>query len=150
MGRIVVIGLDGFHDEVLQFTPHIDSLFTDNPSGALTSTTPPVTAPAWASFQTGKNQGKHGLYDFVEFDDSMEASIRDGRSLRSRTVYERLDAAGYECFLYNLPFSNPVRIDGDVVPSWLDSDDQPPTPTDLYDRYDIERPWYPSFDGGTS
>ncbi|WP_193366247.1 alkaline phosphatase family protein, partial [Haloterrigena salina] len=62
MSRIVVIGLDAFHTDLLQFTPHIRSLFDKNPSGVLESTTPPVTAPAWASFQTGKNQGKHGLY----------------------------------------------------------------------------------------
>ena len=34
--------------------------------GRLESTIPPVTAPAWTSFMTGKNPGKHALYHFIE------------------------------------------------------------------------------------
>lgn len=78
----------------------------------------------------------------------MNTSILDGTTLRSETFYEHLDDAGYDCFLFNLPFSCPARIKGDIVPSWLDSDDQPPTPRNLYNQYEIESPWYPTFGGG--
>ena len=30
--------------------------------GTLETIYPPVTAPAWSSFMTGKNPGKHGVY----------------------------------------------------------------------------------------
>jgi len=147
MSRTVIIGLDAFHEDLLQFTPHIQSIFEENPSGSLESTDPPVTAPAWASFQTGKNQGKHGVYDFVEFDDDFDTRILDGEALQSETFYERLDDAGESCFLYNLPFSFPARISGDVVPSWLDPDDREPAPNTVYDKYGIDSPKFPSFDG---
>jgi len=33
--------------------------------GPLRSTIPPWTFPAWTSFMTGKNPGKHGVFDFL-------------------------------------------------------------------------------------
>ncbi|WP_082682229.1 alkaline phosphatase family protein [Haloferax profundi] len=146
MSRLVVMGLDGFHEDLLEYTPFIKQLYESNPSCELESTKPPVTAPAWASFQTGKQQGKHGVYDFVNYDDDREMSFVDGTQLRAKTFYEYLDDGGYDCFLYNLPYTRPSRIDGDIVPSWL-SDNIEPTPEGLYSRYDIEPPLYPQNDG---
>lgn len=146
--RVVTIGLDGFHTDLLAFTPQIRSLYETEVSGSLTSTVPPVTAPAWASFQTGVNQGKHGIFDFVEYDSDLDRRFLDGRDLRAKPVYEILDEAGYDCYVQNLPFALPARIDGDVAPSWLDGDDADPAPRDLFDRYDVARPVYPELDGG--
>ena len=145
---VVILGLDGFHENLLEFTPKINSLYQTYSSGRLKSTTPPVTAPAWASFQTGMNQGRHGVFDFVEYDDQLEMSVLDGRSLRAQPFYEYLAEEGQKCYLQNLPFALPARIEGDIMPSWLDSDDTDPYPPDLCDRYDVERPSYPELDGG--
>lgn len=146
MGSVVVLGLDGFHTELLEYTPGIAELYARCPSSKLQSTVPPVTAPAWAGFQTGKNQGRHGVFDFVDYDESFTPQLLDGSALQSTTVYELLDEDGYSCFLQNLPFSLPPRIDGDVLPSWLDGDDADPQPPDLCSRLDIDMPSYPSFD----
>jgi predicted AlkP superfamily phosphohydrolase/phosphomutase len=147
MGRTVIVGLDAFHEALLEFTPYIQSLYNNNLSGRLESTLPPVTAPAWASFQTGKNQGKHGVYDFITFDTDFEAEFLNGTALRAKPFYEALDEQGFDCFLFNLPFSMPARIKGDVTPSWLDADDCQPTPANLYDTYDIHSPKYPALEG---
>jgi|AntDeeMetagen681_2_1112603.scaffolds.fasta_scaffold01285_1 predicted AlkP superfamily phosphohydrolase/phosphomutase len=147
MGKMIVLGLDAFHEDLLEHTPFLQELYENNPSGPLTSTTPPVTAPAWASFQTGKNQGKHGVYDFVRYDEDYQMEFLDGKSLRAESFYERLDRTGKDCFLFNLPFSLPARIEGDIVPSWLDSNDTDPVPADLYERFDIRPPQYPNLDG---
>ena len=32
--------------------------------GDMTSTVPPITPPAWTTFYTGTNPGKHGIFDF--------------------------------------------------------------------------------------
>lgn len=144
---MVILGLDAFHEDLLEHTPFLQELYENNPSGPLTSTTPPVTAPAWASFQTGKNQGKHGVYDFVRYDEDYEMEFLDGKSLRAESFYERLDRAGKDCFLFNLPFSLPARIEGDIVPSWLDSNNADPVPADLYEQFDIQPPQYPDLDG---
>lgn len=143
----MVLGLDAFHEELFEYTPHIRSLYNENISGNLESTTPPVTAPAWASFQSGKNQGKHGIYDFVQYDENGDVSFLDGMDLKAKTFYEHLDEHGYDCLLFNLPFSLPARIDGDVIPSWLDGDSADPYPRNLYDEYDISPPQYPELKG---
>ena len=147
MGRTVLLGLDGFHIDLLQFTPSIKDLYEANPSAELESTIPPVTAPAWAAFQTGKNQGKHGIFDFVTYSQDFSVTLVDGRSLDSITVYEILSAAGYSCYLQNLPFSYPPRIDGDIMPSWLDGDDTSPQPPNLAKRFDVGKPRYPALEG---
>jgi len=142
-----VIGLDGFHEDLLKHTPFIQSLYRKCSSGKLRSTHPPVTAPAWASFQTGRYQGSHGIYDFVTHDENFDINFNDGRDLKSKTFYEMLDEAGYQCLLYNLPFSFPPRVNGDVVPSWLEPDETAPMPPDLYDRLGIAPPNYPELSG---
>lgn len=147
MSRTVIIGLDGFHEKLLDYTPYLETLYEENPSGPLKSTTPPVTAPAWASFQTGKNQGKHGIFDFITYDEEFQLEFLDGQSLRAEPFYERLDHAGFDCLLYNLPFALPARVSGDIVPSWLDSDDAAPVPEDLYEKLGIDPPRYPELDG---
>jgi predicted AlkP superfamily phosphohydrolase/phosphomutase len=147
MDRTVVVGLDAFHTDLFEFTPYIKSLYDNNSSGQLESTLPPVTAPAWASFQTGKNQGKHGLYDFITFNEKFDPEFLNGTALRTKPFYESLDEEGVDCCLFNLPFSLPARIEGDIIPSWLDADDRPPVPEDLYDTYEIEPPKYPALEG---
>ncbi|MFC7156809.1 alkaline phosphatase family protein [Halomarina halobia] len=146
MDRTVVIGLDGFHKDLLPYTPTIQDRYLKNGT-ELESTSPPVTAPAWASFQTGKTQGKHGIYDFVTFDENFERTILDGRSLRSMTFYESLAQTGLKCYLQNLPFALPPRLEGDIMPSWLDDDDVGPHPSDLASELDVDPPIYPEFDG---
>jgi len=145
--KMIVLGLDGFHRDLLKFTPYIEDRFERDSSGTLNSTTPPVTAPAWASFQTGVNQGKHGVFDFVEYTDTQEMYFVDGQKLRAKPVYEWLDEAGNDCYIQNLPFSMPPRVSGDIMPSWLDSEETAPAPADLTDQYDVQKPVYPALDG---
>lgn len=147
MARTVVVGLDGFHTDLFEYTPTIRELYVSCPSNELESTTPPMTAPAWASFQTGKQQGRHGVFDFVRYDDSYSVSLLDGQALQSVTFYELLTDAGVNCYLQNLPFATPPRIKGDVMPSWLDGPEVTPHPENLPARYGIEPPKYPSFSG---
>ncbi len=44
--------------------PNFKRVMEEGVYGDLTSTFPPVTPPAWASFMTGKNPGKHSVYNF--------------------------------------------------------------------------------------
>jgi predicted AlkP superfamily phosphohydrolase/phosphomutase len=143
---VVVLGLDGFHHDLLQYTPNLAKRYEQMGGSTLKSTTPPVTAPAWSSFQTGVNQGKHGIFDFVKYTDTFEMNLLDGRDLDSKTVYEWLDEAGYDCYLQNLPFALPPRIEGDIMPSWLDGDNTASVPPDLPSKYGVSRPTYPELD----
>src|SRR5205823_13325169 len=71
LSKLVVLGLDAADLDVMRplidrgEMPHVARLMAQGSSGVLHSTVPPVSAPAWASFLTGRNPGKHGLYSFV-------------------------------------------------------------------------------------
>src|SRR5262249_25185198 len=44
--------------------PNLARLMANGVHGPLRSTVPPWSFQAWSSFLTGKNLGKHGVYDF--------------------------------------------------------------------------------------
>jgi len=116
MRNLVIIGLDGATWDLLLplaesgFLPNIQTLLDNGVYGILESSIPPITAPAWVSFATGKNPGKHGIYDFIMPEESL-ANLRtiSSMDIKSKTFYELLDSKGYRSILINLPVSYPPR-----------------------------------------
>lgn len=70
--KVLVLGLDGATFDLMLpwiekgYLPTLGGLLENGCHSRLRSTTPPITPCAWSSFMTGKNPGKHGLFDFVE------------------------------------------------------------------------------------
>src|SRR6186713_3058805 len=68
---IAIVGLDGVTwDLAGPFLeagdmPALGALIRAGTGGVLRSTIPPVTFPAWSSFMTGANPGRHGIFDFT-------------------------------------------------------------------------------------
>lgn len=126
--RTLVVGLDAACRSVLDplfeegVTPTLRGLFNDW-SGPLTSQIPPWTASAWPSLYTGRNPGKHGVFDFLSFEGD-EWDVVNASDLRARTVWEYLDRAGYTSVIVNAPVTHPPQpIDGAVVPGYLAPDE---------------------------
>jgi len=95
--------------------PTFRKMMKDGVSGTLISTTPPATAPAWASLVTGVNPGKHGVYDFWEKtgNDWVPAT---SWSVRRETLWSMLEEAGRKSILLNTPLTYPPRkINGILV-----------------------------------
>lgn len=128
--RVIVLGLDGATFNFLMplirrgELPNLARLIEGGVHGGLESTLPPYTAPAWASFATGKNPGKHGVVDF------WEGSSQDGRrtpvssrSIRGETLWSILSREGRKVAVINLPLTYPpspvngVMISGMMTPS---------------------------------
>ena len=70
--KVFVIGLDGATFDLIKpwaaegKLPHFAKIMREGSHGELTSTIHPMSAQAWTSFMTGKNPGKHGIFDFTE------------------------------------------------------------------------------------
>ena len=70
--KLLVIGIDGGTlDIVLPMVqngklPNLGRILDAGAYGTLLSTIPPVTAPAWSSFITGTNPGRHGVFYFFK------------------------------------------------------------------------------------
>ncbi len=69
--RVWVIGLDGATFDLIipwaeaGLLPTFTKLMREGAWGEVKSTLPPITGPAWSSFMTGTNPGKHGVYDWT-------------------------------------------------------------------------------------
>jgi predicted AlkP superfamily phosphohydrolase/phosphomutase len=122
--RVLVIGLDGATFDLLKpwmeegSLPNLATIAGNGASGELQSTIPFNSPPAWTSFMTGKNPGKHGVYGFtrVEPRESYSIKISSGATRRVKTVWQILSERGKKCIVINVPMTYPPEpIDGVMV-----------------------------------
>jgi predicted AlkP superfamily phosphohydrolase/phosphomutase len=141
--KVMVISLDGATWDILQpwmdegVLPHLAELVAGGAAGQLDSTIPPVTAPAWTTFQTGVQPGKHGLFHFTRYQrGSYETALVDATSIGPRTLWRILSDAGRRLAIVNVPVTYPPQpVNGVVVAGLLSpSPRQAFWPPDLYDE----------------
>ena len=101
--------------------PVLGDLLKASAHGTLESTIPPVTAPAWSSFQTGTNPGKHGVFDFSEYrPGSYGTSFANRTSIRRKTIWQLASESGNVVVTVNVPMTYPPQaINGAVVSGML-------------------------------
>src|SRR5438477_8603179 len=112
--KVVVIGLDAATWTLIRpwmaegKMQNLAKLMKAGVSGPLQSIMPPITPPAWTSFMTGKNPGKHGIFHFLEArPETYELSYLNGASRRAKTIWRMLSDAGYTVGTINIPFTYP-------------------------------------------
>ena len=139
--KVLLIGLDGATWDLIKpwaargILPTFKKLLQKGVYGDLESTIPPATVPAWISFATGTNPGKHECYYFGmprgSLDDLRPITSRD---IHGKTFYEILEESGRNCTLINLPGSYPPRIKGTVITSMLTQGDNFVFPARIVDE----------------
>jgi predicted AlkP superfamily phosphohydrolase/phosphomutase len=125
--RILVVGLDSATLDLIQpwaeqgDLPTLARIMSEGTCGRLESVTPPLTGPAWTSFMTGKNPGKHGIFDFIRRAKAdyngvpINASLRDGDSL-----WHLLSEAGRRVGVHSVPATYPPEpVNGTMVTGML-------------------------------
>lgn len=129
--RVMVLGLDGATLKVIGpfarkgIMPHMKRILDHCAAGPLWSVTPPVTGPAWASFLTGKQPGKHGLYDFVKcVPGHVTRKPVNYTDIKSPTLLSLVgNAKGRSVCFFNVPITYPPpEINGFVVTGMLTPD----------------------------
>lgn len=122
--HVLIISLDGASWNVLRplmeggHLPHLTALANRGASGVMQSTYPPLTPPAWTSFQTGVTPPRHGVWAFTELDDNGWPSSRvvSSATIRCETVWEYLSAHQHRVVLIDVPLTYPFRaISGYLV-----------------------------------
>jgi len=128
--EIAVIGIDGgTWDLILPWAeqgllPNFGRLVKEGSRGNLQSTIPPVTAPSWTSFMTGKNPGKHGLYDFFETDyDTYKINYTCASSCKAKTLWKILSDRGKRVGVINVPMTYPPEEVSGYMISGMDTPD---------------------------
>jgi predicted AlkP superfamily phosphohydrolase/phosphomutase len=115
--RVLIIGLDGGTFDVLKpqmqagNMPTLQRLVAEGAHGELRSTLPPITGPAWRTFASGCNPGKHGVIDFVEFDpQTREVHVKDVSRLSSPPAFwDELGRQGKRVGIMGVPMTYPPR-----------------------------------------
>ena len=98
--------------------PNLAAIARDGVSLELQSTIPPNSAPAWTTFMTGMNPGKHGVYGFtrVEPREGYTIKLNSGANRRAQTVWQLLTEHGRRSIALNVPMTYPPDpIDGVVI-----------------------------------
>ena len=125
--KILIVGLDGATFRIIKplvsegKLPTFSNLMKNGVHGTLRSTIPPITAPAWTSFTTGKNPGKHGLFHFTTFKkNSYDYSLVNSTLIKSKTMFRLASEAGKRVISINVPITYPPEeLNGIVVSGML-------------------------------
>ena len=128
MKRLAIIGLDGATFELIHpwveqgRLPNFARLLEHGASSGLRSVPNMNTAPAWTTFMTGKNPGKHGIFWFAEEGNAagkvrfVTAADRDGASL-----WRLLSDGDRRVCVMNVPLTYPVEAVNGVMVAGFDA-----------------------------
>ena len=125
--KLLVIGLDGASFNVLDpliakgYLPNLSSLIAGGARADLETTFPPITAVAWSSFMTGKNPGKHGIFEFVRREQNSKRELAVNASFRKgRAIWDLLSDEGKRVIVHNFPCTYPPHeINGLMIADFM-------------------------------
>ena len=157
MAKVLILGLDGAtFDLIIPWVqsgklPHFARLLSRGVSGRLHSTIPPMSPPAWNSFMTGTNPGKHGIYDFTgRKPHSYETQFINASWRRAPTLWQHLSQAGKRVAVLSVPFTYPPERVNGIMVSGMDApgvaglvDRSATYPPEFYDELRAEVGEYP-------
>ena len=136
--RLLIIGLDGATFRLLDplmdrgLLPTLAKIRSEGVVGPLRSTVPPVTVPAWSSFITGKNPGKHGISEFMIREKGTYEETPINARMRAGAPFWRLLGDEEPVLVLNVPTTYPpdplagVMISGFLTPAGKRDYVQPP------------------------
>jgi predicted AlkP superfamily phosphohydrolase/phosphomutase len=123
MNKVLLIGLDGATLDLIEpwarqgLLPNLASLMSQGAYGRLTSVMPVLSSAAWSSFMTGKNPGKHSIYDFVRrAPDSYRLRVVNHTHNRGDSLWKILSSHGRKVGVINVPMTYPPEeVNGFIV-----------------------------------
>jgi predicted AlkP superfamily phosphohydrolase/phosphomutase len=161
--KVFVLGLDGATWDVLGplvregVMPNLAKLMARGVSGSLQSVFPPLSPVAWTGVMTGKNSGKHGVYEFLEYaHNPLRARVNSSRDIKAELLWEIAGRHGKTTVAGGVPMSYPARpAPGFYLGDFLSPADAQDFATDpdlfreLQDAVGPYRPWSTTVhDGG--
>jgi predicted AlkP superfamily phosphohydrolase/phosphomutase len=125
--RIFVLGLDGLGLTLMEkllarkVMRSLEGLLGLGTLREMRSVLPTVSSVAWASYATGVNPGKHGIFGFLErIPDPFQLYIPNGSHLRHETIFQFLGREGLRVATIGVPMTYPPRpVNGIVVGCFL-------------------------------
>lgn len=127
--KVFILGIDGATFDVIKpmikkgELPNFRKLIDCGTHGTLWSTIPTVSAPAWTSFATGKNCGKHSIIGFTKRDKNNGYKIKylTGNDNKSLTLWEVLSGKEKSVVVINVPMTYPPKKVNGILVSGSDA-----------------------------
>lgn len=153
--KVFVLGLDGATWDILEplvragRLPNLAGLMARGASGRLDSIFPPLSPVAWTSVMTGKNSGKHGVFEFLEYEHNpLGGRVNSSRAIKAELVWEVAGRHGLRTVAGAVPMSYPHRrAPGFYLGDFLSPPDAPDFASDPAVLKDLEahlgRPYWP-------
>jgi predicted AlkP superfamily phosphohydrolase/phosphomutase len=123
--KLLIIGFDGATFDLITpwaeagHLPNLARLMKQGVHGDLLSTLPPVTSPAWPTFMTGCNPGKHDVFDFIQPHGANFTLVNSTR-LKQPPIWQRLSEAKYRVGVINVPVTYPPQaVNGFMISGLL-------------------------------
>lgn len=124
--KVLIIGLDGATPDLVDRwvaenkLPYLKQMMQNGVYGTLKSTYPPISPAAWTTFATGYNPGKHGTYDFRDYDPRRYScfadTIVDSNAFAGKSIWDLVGAAGQKVGVITVPVTYPAwRVNGFMV-----------------------------------
>lgn len=114
--RVVMIGLDGVPYSLLKtlidrgICPNIKEFSQKNNFMQMDASLPEISSVSWASFMTGANPAKHGIFGFTELKPySYSITFPNYLSLKEKTIWDIIGEKGKKSTILNLPGTYPAR-----------------------------------------
>ncbi len=130
--RVVIIGLDGATFNIIQplinqnELPFFQKLMHQGSYGVIKSNLPLNGASNWTSLFTGKNPGKHNIFDFLSYDNfSYQPKLITNQCLKSNLLWNIASNNHIKTILMNAPVASEAEpINGIMVSGLLSASKQ--------------------------
>lgn len=126
--KVFVLGLDGATFAIMLpmieqgRLPTFAKIIKEGAHGPLMSTVVSNSAPAWTSFSTGKNPGKHSIGGFFRLvPNSYQLKLLNGSDNKAKTMWEVVGAHGNKSIVVNIPMTYPPAPINGIMVSGLDT-----------------------------
>jgi predicted AlkP superfamily phosphohydrolase/phosphomutase len=124
--KVLVIGLDGATPELVDRwvaedkLPYLKQMLQKGVYGKLKSTYPPISPAAWTTFATGYNPGKHGTFDFRDYDPKRYScfadTIVDSNAFAGKSIWDLVGATGQKVGVITVPVTYPAwKVNGFMI-----------------------------------
>lgn len=127
--KVLCIGIDGATWDLLKnwaergYLPTFKELMEKGAWGALQSSVPSVSFPAWKCYSTGKNPGKLGVFCWAKIDFSQGKLIfHNSQSFQSEDVWDYIGRRGFRVGIINMPAVYPKKINGFIIEGFTATD----------------------------
>jgi predicted AlkP superfamily phosphohydrolase/phosphomutase len=149
--KVFILGLDGFSYDYFSYLlsnnylKNFSRICEESSYGPLESTYPANSFPAWTSFMTGVNPGKHSIFYPVVYqgDNSYSGELFQSTQIKVPTLFEILSERDYSVGIINQPMTYPpFEVNGFLISGFAPENSQYTYPTSVQEFIEEKFPKY--------